>query len=121
MYRDGWMSNEILAEINNLFGKFILQAQAENTLYPGCWKRTVLNMDLIANDKSHSKLFSANARTGFYNMKGVVFNQMCAKCSDINSFKWLNDYINAWLKKEKLPEFGGCCIGVSYTSDNSDD
>jgi hypothetical protein len=115
------MSNEILNEINNSFGMFVAQACSEKTLYPACWKRTVLNLNLIANDKAHSKLFTANARTGFYHMKGVIFGQMCVKCSDINSFKWLNDYINAWLKKEKLPVFGGCCVGVSYSSDNSDD
>jgi hypothetical protein len=115
------MSNEILAELNNSFGKFVAQAQSQKTLYPACWKRTVLNLNLIANDKAHSKLFSANARTGFFHMNCVVCNQMCAKCSDVNSFKWLNEYINAWLKKDKLPEFGGCCIDVSYTSDNSDD
>ena len=115
------MSNEILNEINNLFGSFVAQAQNEKSLYPACWKRTVLNLDLIANDKAYSKLFTGNARTGFYHMKGVIFNQMCGKCSDINAFKWLNEYINAWLKKEKLPEFSGCCVGVSYSSDNSDD
>ncbi len=115
------MGNEILAEINNLFGNFVIQAQNEKTLYPGCWKRTVLNLDLIANDEAYSKLFTANARVGFYHLKGVIFSQMCAKCSDINAFTWLNDYIKAWLTKEKLPEFTGCCVGVSYSSDNSDD
>ncbi len=115
------MSNEILAELSNLFGKFVLEAQSQKTLYPACWKRTVLNLNLIANDKAHSKLFTSNARTGFYHMTGVVFGQMCAKCSDVNSFKWLNEYINAWINKEKLPEFGSCCYMLSYSSDNSDD
>ena len=115
------MSNEILAELNNLFGRFITESQSENTLYPACWKRTVLHLDLIANDKAYSKLFTANARTGFLHLNIVVSNTMCLKCDDNNTFIWFNEYIKAWLNKEKLPEFGGCCSEISYTSDNSDD
>lgn len=115
------MSNEILAEINNLFLKFIAQAQNENTLYPICWKRTILNLDLIANDKVHSKVFSVNARMGIYHLKGVVFNTICLKCGDKNALIWFNEFSKAWINKQKLPEFGGCCSEISYTSDNSDD
>ncbi len=115
------MPNEILAELNNLFGNFIVQAQSEKTLIPSCWKRTILNLDLIANDKAYSKLFSANAHIGICHLRGVVFGQICDKCNDENAFIWFNSYIKAWLTKEKLPEFGSCCYMISYSSDNSDD
>jgi hypothetical protein len=115
------MSNEILAEISNAFGKFIAQAQSENTLYPACWRRTILHLNMIVHDKANLKLFSVNARIGFYHLNSVVFNTACLKCDDKNAFIWLNAFSNAWLNKEKLPEFGGCCSEISYTSDNSDD
>jgi hypothetical protein len=115
------MSNEILAELNSLFGKFVLEAQSEKTLYPACWKRTILNLDLIANDQAYLKLFTANARTGIYHLRGVIFGRVCDKCKDENAIIWFNAYSKAWLSKEKLPEFGSCCYMLSYSSDNSDD
>ncbi len=99
------MAEELLQEINTLFGKYV----ADPDLYPSDWKHTVMRLQRIANLDPLSP-FDLNAKAGFNYLDVCVMCRVCDTCGDVKAFKWMKAFARAWLDGAELPTFCHSCF-----------
>jgi hypothetical protein len=110
--------DRIQTELDAIFENYLEECRRFATLWPPCWKITVIRLFAVAMRKRHP--FEQNACDGLAYLSAVVWRDNCEGC-DRAAAKWLRDFARAWLLREdedKLPVFLDCCCEDS--SEGSD-